>query len=179
MGIAYTPEQAADITAIRQLALTYAVAIDSRDLDLVASLYVDDVDRGDYGRGHDALRRSLKVSLSASKVNIHNVSTHMITLIDADHATGTVYNRGEAMMADGTWRTNVGAYDDIYERRDGEWRFVKRTLRLFYSEGPLPSSGTERIGERLGGNAFSPTTSNETLPYAWGTWQRFQNEATQ
>ena len=42
--------------AIQQLAIRYAIAIDSRDIDAWLALFVDDVDCGRRGRGREALR---------------------------------------------------------------------------------------------------------------------------
>src|SRR3981081_4579950 len=43
--------------AIQQLAARYAVAVDSRDLDTWADLFVADVDCGSYGKGREALKK--------------------------------------------------------------------------------------------------------------------------
>ena len=89
-----------DVEAIRQLAAWYAVAVDSRDLDLLVGLFVDDVrvGRDTYGRG--ALRASFDESLRGIGRSILNVGTHAIELVDEDHATGLVYCKGEIQDGD-------------------------------------------------------------------------------
>jgi len=42
---------------IRDLALRYALAVDGKDLDTLASLFAPDVDNGRFGRGPDGVRR--------------------------------------------------------------------------------------------------------------------------
>lgn len=171
MGIALTPQQAADVESIRQLACLYALAVDSRDLDLMQSIYADDVDRGSFGRGHDALRRSLEQSLSAVGTTVHTVANHVVRLVDDSHATGTVYHRGDSRSLDGTWRTRVGIYDDVYERRAGGWVFVSRQLRYWYEDVPVPAPGTERLVHAITGT--SPAMSGDILPDAWPSWGAF------
>ena len=80
---------------IRQLAYRYALAVDSRDIDLLVSLFVPDVKVGRLGEGRDALRRAFVESLSAIGVSILFVGNHVIDFPDADHATGVVYCRGQ------------------------------------------------------------------------------------
>jgi ketosteroid isomerase-like protein len=60
---------------IRQLAYRYAFAIDSRDIDLLVSLFVPDVRVGRDRSGRDALRESWRESLSAIGVSICSWAT--------------------------------------------------------------------------------------------------------
>ncbi len=52
---------------IRQLAARYAVAVDSRDLDALVGLFVDDVRVGRSAVGRDALRASFRESLACGR----------------------------------------------------------------------------------------------------------------
>ena len=98
---------------IRLLASRYAVAVDSRDLDALVRLFVDDVQVGRDLRGRDALRESFRASLSAVGVTILNVGTHQIDLDTADAATGLVYCHGQ--VADGDrWIHQSILYRDTY-----------------------------------------------------------------
>ena len=85
---------------IRQLAPHYAVAVDSRDLDALVGLFIDDVRVGRDTYGRDALRASFAVSLGAIGVSMLNVGTHAIDLVDADHATGQVYCHAQIQDGD-------------------------------------------------------------------------------
>src|ERR1700737_3663323 len=101
---------------IRQLAAHYALAVDSRDLDLLVGLFVDDVQVGDR-RGRPALRTSFDRSLRAVGVTILNVGTTVIDLLDADHANGSVYCKGEIQEGE-RWIHQAILYRDTYERRE-------------------------------------------------------------
>ena len=116
---------------IRQLAAHYAVAIDSRDLDALVALFVDDVRVGRDTYGRDALKASFDTSLRAIGVSMLNVGTHAIDLVDADHATGSVYCHGQIQDGD-RWIHQSILYRDTYERRDGAWFFVRRIHELWY-----------------------------------------------
>jgi hypothetical protein len=144
---------------IRQLAYRYALAIDSRDIDLLVSLFVPDVRVGGDLSGPDALRASWLESLSAIGVSILFVGNHLIDFQDAQHATGSVYCRGQIQAIH---------YRDTYERRAGVWLFVRRVHRLWYgveaAERPLaqpPANWPERHAGR------------GTLPEEWPSWHAF------
>ncbi len=152
---------------IRQLASHYAVAVDSRDLDALVELFVDDVRVGRDTYGRDALRDSFAESLGAIGISMLNVGTHAIDLVDADHATGQVYCHGQ--IQDGErWIHQFILYRDTYERRDGEWFFVRRIHELWYGEeapiSPLSFTPAEwpKNHDGLG-----------TVPASWPSWTAF------
>jgi hypothetical protein len=118
--------------AIQQLPVRYAMAVDSRDMDALALLYVDDIDMGDLGRGHEALKTYFANATSIFYRSIHQILGHSYELIDEDHATGKVYCRAEHERGD-TWIAAVMVYFDHYERRNGRWLFgKKREFDFFY-----------------------------------------------
>ncbi len=151
---------------IRLLAARYAVAIDTRDLDLLVSLFVDDVRVGPHS-GREALRASFRTSLASVGRTVLNIGTHVIELSDADNATGIVYCKGEIQDGD-RWIHQAIRYDDRYARRDGRWLFVRRIHQLWY-------------GAEVGVNPLTLHAANwpehhdglGTLPEAWPTWQAF------
>ena len=156
-----------DHEAIRQLAAWYAVAVDSRDLDLLVGLFVDDVRVGRDSYGREALRASFDTSLRGIGRSILNVGTHAIELIDDDHATGHVYCKGE--IQDGErWIHQAILYRDTYERRDGRWYFVRRIHELWY-------------GAEVGVNPLTLPPANwpehhdgmGTVPESFETWKAF------
>ena len=116
---------------IRMLASSYAVAVDSRDLDALVALFVPDIRVGADAVGRDALRASFAASLSQVGVTILQVGTHVIDLIDADHATGTQYTAGQIQDRH-RWIHQAIVYRDTYERCDGRWLFVRRIHELFH-----------------------------------------------
>jgi ketosteroid isomerase-like protein len=152
---------------IRQLAARYALAVDSRDLDTLVGLFVVDVQVGRDTFGRAALRDEFDRSLRAIGISILHVGTHVIDLVDGDHATGWVYCKGE--IQDGErWIGQAILYGDTYERRDGHWYFVRRVHRLWYGAevgvNPLglpPANWPERH-DGLG-----------TVPECWDTWREF------
>ena len=80
---------------IRQLVAGYALAMDSRDIDTLVGLYVDDVRVGRRSVGHDALRADFTKHLRGVGITILFVGNHVIDFVDSDHATGVVYCKGE------------------------------------------------------------------------------------
>jgi ketosteroid isomerase-like protein len=158
--------------AIRQLAARYAVAVDRRDLDALVALFVPDVRVGRDATGRDALRSSFDESLRAIGRSVLLVGTQVIDLVDDDHATGTVYCKGEIQDGD-RWIHQAIVYDDTYRRVDGTWYFVRRVHRLFYGA----EVGTSPLG-------LPPADwpahhdGRGTLPDAWDSWARFWSPGT-
>ncbi|MBW2424455.1 MAG: nuclear transport factor 2 family protein, partial [Deltaproteobacteria bacterium] len=80
---------------IRQLASRYALHLDARDLDALVALFVPDVRVGRETQGRDALKADFDQSLRSVGITFLNTGNHVIDLVDAEHATGVVYCRGE------------------------------------------------------------------------------------
>ena len=116
---------------IRMLASRYAVAVDARDLDALVALFVPDVRVGRDAVGREALRASFAESLSAIGVSVLHVGTHVVDVVDPDHATGVQYTAGQVEEG-GRWIHQSIVYRDSYERRDGRWLFVRRVHELFH-----------------------------------------------
>jgi len=152
---------------IRELAHRYAVAIDARDLDSLVALFVDDVRVGKGAVGHEALRRDFERQLRAIGVSILFVGNQVIDFDDDANARGIVYCT--AQMQDGKrWIRQAIRYDDVYARRDGRWRFVRRKHLLWY--------GVEEAGNPLlQAPAEWPRshTGRGTLPECLASWRRF------
>ncbi|MBS1677622.1 MAG: nuclear transport factor 2 family protein [Actinobacteria bacterium] len=161
---------------IRQLAARYALAMDSRDLDALAHLFVEDFESWSGERGRDALRRDFGAALRrglGGRVGFTQIGTHVINLLAPDLACGTLYCSAALGDRDNWIRQDI-AYEDVYERRDGEWLFAERRHQLFYgfepAERPL-AQDEARWPERPLGLG--------TLPYAWPSWRRFEDEQGQ
>lgn len=155
---------------IRLLVSRYAVAVDSRDLDTLVSLFVHDVRVGRTRSGHAALREDFVASLSAVGVTILDVGTHVIDLTDADHATGVVYCAGQVQDGD-RWIHQAIVYRDTYRREQGSWRFVRRIHELFHGVAapvhPLeqPPANWPEHADGVG-----------TAPASFPTWPAFWRE---
>ena len=158
--------------AIRQLVAGYALATDSRDLDALVALFVDDVRVGADEHGRDALRRFFDRALREVGVTILFVGNHVIDFdaADPDRAQGVVYCRGEVQVDD-RWVVQAIQYRDTYERRGADWYFVRRRHLLWFGaelgESPLglpPANWPEHH------------TGKGELPELWDTWRGFWKE---
>jgi hypothetical protein len=157
---------------IRQLAHRYALATDSRDLDTLVGLFVDNVRVGRSEFGRDALRENFDRQLRQVGITILFVGNHIIEFDDDDYARGIVYCKADVQLDD-RWINQAIQYRDTYERRDGRWYFVRRKHLMWY-------------GAQLGENplGLSPAnwpehhTGKGTLPESWESWQRFWDGST-
>lgn len=158
------------IHAIQQLAIRYAIAVDSRDIDGWLNLFVPNVDCGKRGIGREALRPRITQSLSNTYRSIHQICGHRIDFDDADHAQGKVYCRAENERQR-KWIVQAICYFDTYLRVDGEWFFVRRRDLHWYdadvTEGPkAPFKATP-------GQTREPLP---LLPGAFKHWHQFWAE---
>ncbi len=155
---------------IRQLAFRYALAIDSRDLDLLVSLFVPDVHVGRSGSGREALRAFFAESLGAIGVSILFVGNHLVDFETPERARGLVYCRGQ--IQDGErWIEQAIQYRDSYELRDGTWLFARRDHLLWYGI----DSGLRPLAQEAASWPASHT-GRGTLPEAWPSWGVFWKE---
>lgn len=159
-------EQLLAYEEIRQLAARYALAVTRADLDALVVLYVDDVRANRTESGRAALNRVFREHM-VERVSVLNIGTHVINLIDCDHAGGTVL--GVAEMGDpGRWTRQLIAYQDHYERRDGRWYFARRDHQLFYGV-----ETAERPLDQPPANWPSHQTGRGSLPQGWPSWRAF------
>ncbi len=156
--------------AIQQLAVRYAMAVDARDIDGWLVLFVEDVDGGRNGKGRDALRQFIVPAVRKFYRTIHYVAGHRIDFTDAYHATGQVYCRAEHEDGD-KWVVMGICYFDDYERRDGNWFFVRRRERHWYAADVLeqPMSPAMPVWPAEGGIPA-------TLPLKLSHWSAFWAE---
>lgn len=168
----FTHDQLSSHEEIRRLALRYALAIDRRDLDLLVSLYVEDVWVGKAGTGRDVLRKDFGDGLERIGVSMLFVGNHLIELDpdEPDKATGTVYCRARIQATPGSpdMVEHAIQYSDWYERRDGTWYFARRKHELFWgvvlAEQPLCQPDANWPEHQVGIG---------TIPYRHETWQQF------
>lgn len=159
-------DRAESIQAIERLAHCYTLAADSRNLDTLLELFVDDVDCGRLGVGRDALRASYEVVHRGFYRTVHHVTGQTIEFTGDDRATGTVTMRAEHEVGD-RWIVAALCLFDTYERRDGRWYFVRRKPESFYTvnEGDSPR-GPAWTAEGWDGRA-------PRLPGLFPTWHEF------
>jgi hypothetical protein len=182
------------VDQIRQLVVRYALGIDTRDIDAVVELFVDDgrpvfFRNGDEGsRGGAELRRSYMLSQSQYTNSQHFVLNHRIELDDDNHAHGVQYGLVEQEIEDRLWTICATIYNDKYERVDGRWLFAERRGTPWYFTawndppvGPNKLRWPSDFGPAFfdaEGNASEATRPHERaiIPAAWPSWQRFWSE---
>jgi SnoaL-like domain len=155
--------------AIRQLAARYALALDSRDVATLASLFVTDVETGDGRVGREALADWFDPILRPYATTFHLIGNHIIEFQDDDHASGVVYCRPEHEVGD-LWVVMPMQYWDRYERQDGQWSFRSRKPVVFYAADILehPLQVPDRFN--FPGN---PMLDRAELPEKWESWRVF------
>jgi len=156
--------------AIRDLAVRYAIAVDSRDVEAWCSLFVPDVDCGRFGTGREALRRSIEPALRGFYRSMHMISGHAVDFEGPDRATGMVYCRAEHEVG-ARWIVMAIIYADEYARRDGKWYFVRRKERHWYA--------TDMLDRPIGANAhqWSEHLRPPSLPNVFSSWKEFWEAA--
>jgi hypothetical protein len=155
---------------IRQLASRYALAVDTRNLDDLAALFVEDVRVGKDSYGRPAIREWYARSLERFGTTIHFVGNHVIDFVSAEAATGVVTCHDELEMR-GEWHVGKIQYLDEYARREGRWYFKRRRLQRWYLVDALsrPSHGG-------GVNLDKSGLQTGLLPDLWPSWERFWAE---
>jgi len=118
--------------ALQMLPSRYALAVDSRDVDTLVDLFVEDVDAGKWGKGRTGLRAFYESVLTGFYRSQHQICGHVFDFADDDHASGAVYCRAEHESGD-DWVVMIMTYFDDYERHDGRWLFRRRFPGFFYA----------------------------------------------
>ncbi len=157
--------------AIRQLAAKYALALDMRDMDALANLFVDDVRVGQEERGRAALKRWLDDTMRSQFTGTaHHLGGHVIEFDSDAAAHGVVYSKNEHETGP-EWVIMQMMYWDDYACRDGQWLF-RRRLPLYWYASDLnkPPIGDKKM--RWPGRE----------PYdggwhaMWSSWRRFWDQ---
>jgi hypothetical protein len=157
---------------IRQLASRYGLAVDSRDMDAIVALFVNDgrpvFYRGDVGTpGGRALKKSYIAAQSRYTASQHYMCNHIIDFDDDTHAHGVVYAiiRQER---EGKYFVIEVAYWDKYEKVGKKWLFAERRPRTWNPAdwhveeiSPVPT------------NRASALPSVGALPEAFPSWAPF------
>jgi hypothetical protein len=150
---------------IRNLVARYAVLIDSRDLDALVDLFVEDVRVTRETRGREVMKTLIDSLVRQFTTSVHFVGAQTLEFLDDDHAEGVVYCKAEHEYGD-EWIVMAIQYWDRYERRDGTWMFTGRQIQHWYA--------TDMNDRPTGPDKTRwPVTGAETLPHAYGSWHRF------
>jgi ketosteroid isomerase-like protein len=161
---------------IRQLAERYALAVDGKDLDGLAALFVDDVDNGRYGAGREGVKNFYDQALRKFHCSMHLVANHVIDFDDDHHARGVVYCRAQHhVLGPEHWFDEALAYWDTYERTGDEWFFRRRRLKSWYRQHfGHPGHGTDRAVPAPG---TSGAKRGPQMPEAFPTFAEFWSRA--
>jgi hypothetical protein len=117
---------------IRQLPYRYAAAIETRDVEAMADLFVPHARFGDHGEGREGLRRLMSHSVDASVFVVILVANHVIELDAEDRGHGQVWAQCFAQTHAEGFIEQLIKYEDSYEKHRGRWCFLHRRHRLFY-----------------------------------------------
>jgi hypothetical protein len=159
-------ERVESLLALHQLPSRYAMALDARDVDALVELFVDDVHAGIHGTGRGALKDWFDAVLRRFYRSIHLVCGQQVGLIDDNHAAGSTYCRAEHEDRSG-WYVITMRYEDAYERRDGQWLFVKRREHPWYSVDVTERPSPDFI-------RWPPDVSlRAAMPHRMPTWRAF------
>jgi hypothetical protein len=161
--------------AIGQLPIRYALAVDSRDLDTWAGLFVPDVHMGRLGRGRSVLRAHLEPQVRWFYRSVHLICGHRVVLgrdgeDGPETATGNVYCRAEHEVGD-RWIVMAIRYDDDYRRVDGEWLFERRREHHWYA-----ADVTERP-QAVDFDSWGTSGRRPALPGLDASWSDFWSGA--
>ncbi|WP_232007267.1 nuclear transport factor 2 family protein [Mycobacterium intermedium] len=129
---------------IRQLAYRYAAAIETRDVEAMADLFVPHARFGEYGGGRDGLRLLMTRSLEESVFAVILVANHLIELDGEDRGHGQVWAQCFAQTRSEGFVEQLIRYDDRYEKHAGRWCFLHRRHRLYYGARRETSPLTQR-----------------------------------
>lgn len=119
---------------IRELTYEYGLAVEAKDADRMAALFVEDgsVDFTSLGRGvirgHQALKEFYR---STWPLEVKPFFTNHMIKIDGDHASGfcSLDNRA---TREGQSIIGAGRLHDEYVKVGGQWKFKHRRVELFF-----------------------------------------------
>jgi hypothetical protein len=152
--------QLLDIHQIQQLLLKYAIALDSRELDLMDRLFTKDAkidlagtgvfSVGDYKKMAGGVLPGLEATqhfCSPAVIRIEGDKAFTRCYFMAQHARNSLAPQPFIMVA--------GHYDDELVRADGEWLIAKRTGTATWVDGnpavlgyPIPPGGLPWLESR-------------------------------
>jgi 3-phenylpropionate/cinnamic acid dioxygenase small subunit len=122
---------------IENLIATYAELVDDGDFAGVGTLLAGAVFTGSAGsvRGRDAIEKTLRDNLIVYEdgtPRTKHVTTNIVIEVDEQAGTAVARSYFTALQAlpDMALQPIVsGRYHDRFERRDGQWRFVERSVQ--------------------------------------------------
>jgi hypothetical protein len=138
----------------QNLAYRYALAIDSKNVDLMAALFSDRSSFGHWGVGQVGARAYYSEIWRRFGRSRHFVSNVIVTSIDEGSARGIVYCQSEQEWETGWTRRPLAYFDDYVVSSEG-WTFLRRKVCTW--DGEQWASGRRSV----------------PLPDAWSSWAEF------
>jgi ketosteroid isomerase-like protein len=116
---------------IIDVTVRYATAIDSRQWDLLSTVFADDavLDYGEVGQwnGADAVIEFMELAHRGAQHTMHRM-TNQVIAVDGDTAHARTYVDA-LILADGGAGVNaIGFYDDDLARTAAGWRITRRSF---------------------------------------------------
>ena len=137
VGIRPRPDQVADELAIRALAHAFADAVNRKDVAAFELLWDDDGiwEIGEplpsSAKGSSNIAAQLLKLSDALEFFVQQVHSGVVA-IDGDRATSRWSVQETGRRRDGGPYNNHAFYEDELAKRDGTWRFVRRTYRYVW-----------------------------------------------
>lgn len=120
-----------DRDEVFDLTVRYATAIDSRQYELLSTVFTEDADLnyGEVGQWKSAadIIEFMDLAHAGAANTLHRMSNQVIE-IDNDTASVRTYVDALILAADGSGVNAIGFYDDAAVRTPDGWRISKRTF---------------------------------------------------
>jgi uncharacterized protein (TIGR02246 family) len=130
---------------IHELMMAYGRTLDRRDFAAFEQLWADDAEylqgSGPPAKGPAAIRAVLEAAFARNPAGVKGPNFHVfydpsIGPIEAGRAAAFSRSAFVAARADGKLQVVVTAhYDDVFVRRDGRWKFLRRHIVADGAEG--------------------------------------------
>jgi 3-phenylpropionate/cinnamic acid dioxygenase small subunit len=132
----------ADRAAIVDTAIAYATALDTRDWELLYSLFTSDAGweysgSGERLAGPDAIVARISASLGRFDAT-HHLNGNHVAVVQGDDARHTCYYQAQHVrlgVPGGEKFLGGGRYDDRLRRTPDGWRFTHRRIISVWSDG--------------------------------------------
>ncbi len=137
---ATTPEVAADVVAIQQLASLYAYALDSRNYDLLDEIFTGDarlISSSGTTMSPAQYKALCATELPKLDATQHFTATSVVD-VDGDRATARSYFQAQHVkrsLAPDEHFLMAGWVDDVAVRQNGRWYIAERVWTSVWSRG--------------------------------------------
>lgn len=153
------------VQEIEQLARRYAYAVDTRDLELLMSLWAETAENAERPDMNIGTVRAEWRRWFDKGPTVHFVTNHVIDVLNADQATGSVYCLAQLDLLTHFVDRSL-LYRDAYVRMGGRWLFAKRRHLVWFGQR-RPENPIDQPPEGWPGGF-----GRGSLPASVMTWQQ-------